>query len=542
MSIRMRPTAVLCFLSGLSCLVSSASCAEDTANESSPFSATIRVTEQVLNTVRPLIFGDNIEWTNSGMGLWLPDKKSFDSTLLELLRPAGITHLRYPGGTLSDFFLWHHAVGDPRTPIPNPFSQPEKGEPEYPHFGPHEFMALCRELKIPATITLNAGTGTPEDAARWVKYFAEQGFEVASYAVGNEIYMADKNDPVKKLPINKSPREYVDFYLRCKTAIDAVAPGTRLGVIGLHDTGNMHLNKHPDWMKTILSELGDKIDFIDVHNGYAPVIRSSGIGWFSRNYPDDDYAECFMGASVYVRDNIQQTKALIEQHAPGGGQHVELQVTEYGPLVYPFDQKRMVEDAAWNRSLCGALYLACLYNVFLAEPRLTSANHLPLCQDVFGALVGVRGQRPERKEWRNIVYHVFRMYSAMQRRAVLQTDVVAPMYSTRAMGIVPKMADVPYVDAGAYRTVDGNCVSLFLINRSVTRHVQAEIDPGFAPFQVESITTLSAESYRAENSPDQPDNVVPRVADRKEAFAGAPLKLTLPRHSLTVVDFRKPAP
>jgi hypothetical protein len=26
------------------------------------------------NTVKPLIFGDNIGWTNSGMGFWLPEE------------------------------------------------------------------------------------------------------------------------------------------------------------------------------------------------------------------------------------------------------------------------------------------------------------------------------------------------------------------------------------------------------------------------------------------------------------------------------------
>ncbi len=246
--------------------------------------------------------------------------------------------------------------------------------------------------------------------------------------------------------------------------------------------------------------------------------------------------------SVYVRDNLQQTKALIEKYAPNGGKNIELQVTEYGPLIYPFDQKRMVEDAAWNRSLCGSLYLACLFNVFLAEPQLTSANHLPLCQDVFGALVGVHGQRPDRKEWRNIVYHVFQMYSAMQRRVVLQTDVVAPTYSTRAMGIVPKLDAVPCVDAGAYRTPDGNRVSLFLINRSVKRDAQIDIDPGFAPFRVESITTLAADSYKAENSPENPDNVVPRVVKESQIVEQQSLKLSLPKHSLTVIEMSKPAP
>ena len=201
----------------------------DEADEPDAFSVSVRVTDKVLNTVKPLIFGDNIEWTNSGMGFWLPEEKEFDDSLVELLREAGTTHLRYPGGTLSDFFEWKKAVGEPRSPIPNPFSEPTKGQPEYPDFGPEEFMALCRRLNISATITLNAGTGSPEDAAGWVKYFRDQGFPVASYAVGNEIYMADKNEPVRELPINKTPREYADFYLKCKAAIDASGPRYEAG-------------------------------------------------------------------------------------------------------------------------------------------------------------------------------------------------------------------------------------------------------------------------------------------------------------------------
>ena len=36
------------------------------------YSATVRLSDRVLNTVKPLLFGDNIEWTNDGMGFWLP--------------------------------------------------------------------------------------------------------------------------------------------------------------------------------------------------------------------------------------------------------------------------------------------------------------------------------------------------------------------------------------------------------------------------------------------------------------------------------------
>ena len=163
--VRFAARAWLAAISGIA-LVKAPVCAAES------YSATVRVTDRVLNTVKPLLFGDNIEWTNDGMGFWLPKEKKLDEKLVEEVRAAGVTHLRYPGGTLSDYFDWSKAIGDKRRPIPNPFA---KGRLEDPRFGPEEFIGLCRKLNIPGTITLNAGTARPEEAAGWVKYFRDRG-------------------------------------------------------------------------------------------------------------------------------------------------------------------------------------------------------------------------------------------------------------------------------------------------------------------------------------------------------------------------------
>ena len=273
------------------------------------YNATVRVTDRVLNTVKPQLFGDNIEWTNDGMGFWLPKEKKFDEKLVEEVRAAGVTHLRYPGGSLSDYFDWSKAVGDKRQPIPNPFA---KGRLEEPRFGPAQFIALCRKLGIPGTITLNAGTGKPEDAAGWVKYCRDQGFPVTAFAVGNEIYMARPPEPIVK-----TPDQYIDFYLKCRAAIEKVAPNTRLGVIGLHDTGAFPLNQHKDWMAKVLRALGDKIAFIDLHDGYAPAVRLVLGDPKAKACTDDEFVACFLGASVYVQENLDATKADLAKYAPG---------------------------------------------------------------------------------------------------------------------------------------------------------------------------------------------------------------------------------
>lgn len=513
-------------------LVTLAGCAgkstEPSNQETGNFNVTITVTDNVLNTVKPLIFGDNIEWVKNGMGLWIPGEGGFDKVLVEELRNVGITHLRYPGGTLSDYFEWYNAVGENRQLITNPF---EKMKKEYPHFGPEEFMTLCRELNIPATITFNAGTGKPEDAIKWVEYINANKFNVTAYAVGNELYMAKPEEPIAK-----SVQQYMDFYTKCWEGINEISPDAKIGAIGLHDSGAMPLSQNRDWMCDILNGIGDKMDFVDVHNGYAPVIRPV-YPKMKKRYSDDEFAECFMGSSVYVQDNINLTKLDLERYAPKGGKDIEIHITEYGPLVYPVDKKHAFEDVAWNRSLTGALYLASLFNVILQEPKITSANHLPMCQDVFGALIGIRGNYPERKNWRNIVYHVFRAYTKMADREVMAVNIDSPTYSTPSMGLVPKLDNVPYIDAGAYKTNDK--LTVFLINRSVKNNATVSIDTGIGSFIVEKITTLKSDSYKAENSPEKPDNVAPVITEFEQITQSGSYKISLPKHSLAIIDFTK---
>ena len=129
-------------------------------------------------------------------------------------------------------------------------------------------------------------------------------------------------------PIDKTVQQYMDFYTKCKQEIDKITPDIKLGAIGLHNSEAMPLSQNRDWLRDILNGIGDKMDFVDVHNGYAPVTRGVGLDPKKR-YPDDEFAECFMGASVYVQDNINLTKQDIERFAPNGGKQIEIHITEY---------------------------------------------------------------------------------------------------------------------------------------------------------------------------------------------------------------------
>src|SRR5262249_56098476 len=92
------------------------------------------------HTISPLLFGDNVEWFQDADHLWDPASSAPRPEQLAILQTLGITLLRYPGGTLSDFFHWKEAVGPvgARTPQLDPFSSPATTKPTQPPlFAPH---------------------------------------------------------------------------------------------------------------------------------------------------------------------------------------------------------------------------------------------------------------------------------------------------------------------------------------------------------------------------------------------------------------------
>ena len=91
-----------------------------------------------------------------------------DPDVVRLLKDARLPLLRWPGGNFVSAYHWQDGVG------------PVEGRPTLPNyawggvepntFGTDEFIHFCRAVGCEPMICVNAGTGTPEEAARWVEY------------------------------------------------------------------------------------------------------------------------------------------------------------------------------------------------------------------------------------------------------------------------------------------------------------------------------------------------------------------------------------
>ncbi len=185
----------------------------------------------------------------------------------------GTLTLRFPGGSLSDAYHWQTNMTQ---------DQSWNG----PWFSDYlEFGKLVQALHARAMITVNYGSGTPEEAAAWVDAANNQdGFGFKYWEVGNECYGSWEEDKQSTPhdPVVYATR-FADYYAKMK----AVDPTIRIGAViaarssyytmtplddsyrGSHTVVDPRTNvSHSGWtpvMLTTLKSLGVTPDFVIFH-------------------------------------------------------------------------------------------------------------------------------------------------------------------------------------------------------------------------------------------------------------------------------------
>lgn len=91
-----------------------------------------------------------------------------DPDVVQFLKASKLPMLRWPGGNFVSGYHWEDGVG----PLERRPTRPNYawGGVEPNLFGTDEFMAFCRAVGAEPMICINAGDGTPAEAARWIEY------------------------------------------------------------------------------------------------------------------------------------------------------------------------------------------------------------------------------------------------------------------------------------------------------------------------------------------------------------------------------------
>jgi alpha-N-arabinofuranosidase len=181
---------------------------------------TIRVDASVRGkSVSTALLGVNHRWTRNGFGLWDADEKRPEPKLVKLIRRAGISTMRYPGGTTAALFDWNKAIGRPSKrgcQIEGHWADDGGFAPVRTRlaYGPDEFMRVAHATGAAPLIMTPFVNQSPGKAANWVEYMnAEVGtnpgggkawarvraanghrapYNVRRWEVGNESHVAPR--------------------------------------------------------------------------------------------------------------------------------------------------------------------------------------------------------------------------------------------------------------------------------------------------------------------------------------------------------------
>jgi alpha-N-arabinofuranosidase len=128
-----------------------------------------------VGAVDPRLFGGFLEHMGRAVyqGVFDPgcvhaDEDGFRTDVLAALRRLRMTVLRYPGGNFASGYHWLDGLGPAeKRPVTRELAW-QSIEPNT--FGTEEFMHLCSKMDWAPMLTVNLGTGTPEEARNWVEY------------------------------------------------------------------------------------------------------------------------------------------------------------------------------------------------------------------------------------------------------------------------------------------------------------------------------------------------------------------------------------
>jgi alpha-N-arabinofuranosidase len=121
------------------------------------------------------LFGQFAEHLGKGVyeGIWvgpdsrIPNTRGIRNDVVAALKAIKVPNVRWPGGCFADEYHWRKGIGPQRAITLNPNWG---GVIEPNTFGTHEFMDFLDQIGAEAYISVNVGSGTPQEAAEWLEY------------------------------------------------------------------------------------------------------------------------------------------------------------------------------------------------------------------------------------------------------------------------------------------------------------------------------------------------------------------------------------
>lgn len=406
----------------------------------------------------------------------------FDPEVVDLVRSWPVPVLRWPGGNYASEYHWRDGIG-PRHLRP---TRPNLawGGLDYHHVGTDEFIALCRRVGAEPQITVNTGTGSPEEAAAWVEYCNgapdtpmgrlraagghPEPYGVKLWEIGNEIYgswqhgFCSGEENARRFGEWARAMRAVDptiELLACGNAFDFVSPGPQWDFTAADGGG---------WHEALLAD-GPAPDAIALH---ALPDNNRGL-----EYLTDEQAHYALMSqpAAWERVHLPALESAAERLV---GRPVPVAITEWG-ILGPNDHRARTEN--YGEAVYAGLFLhmALRLGQWVKLANTTALLH--------GGCIRKAGGRV----FLDAQYYVLQRYALLAGARPAACELEAEAYDVGPGRPIPMHADVgaplenvPIVDVAALvegdaaepgRPPSGRLV-ICLVNVHLRRAIPVEVE------------------------------------------------------------------
>jgi alpha-N-arabinofuranosidase len=480
------------------------------------------------------IFGQFAEHLGHGVyeGIWvgpdspIPNTRGIRNDVVAALKAIKVPNVRWPGGCFADEYHWRNGIGPRRPETLNPNWG---GVIEPNTFGTHEFMDFLDQIGAEAFLSINVGSGTPQEAADWLEYLttaqpttlarerAANGhpapYKIAFLGIGNESWDCGGNMTAEyylsQLKIyNRFVRNFNPTQRDNQQMLKiAVGPG-----------GGEP--RFIEWTETVMQAWQKRqwswdMNGLSLHNytvvRWPPAFKSVGFG-------EAEYCQ-ILKSTLEMENLISRHSAIMDKYDPQ--KKIALVVDEWGAWYAPLPGSNpgfLVQQNSQRDAILAALNL----NIFARHADRVRIANIAQMINVLQAMI----MTEKEKMVLTPTYQVFKMYVPFQ-------DALFVPVAFNAGSFTNGDITLPRVDAIAAKDTAGR-LWLAITNVDPNQPVDAEISlPGITAKSAEG-ETLTAPKVDSVNTFEAPNTVVPKPISAK--VQGGKLAMKLDPKSVTVIS------
>jgi len=461
------------------------------------------------------IYGQFIEHLGKCVygGIWvgetskIPNIKGYRQDVLEAVKAIKPPLIRWPGGNFASGYHWEDGIG-PKNQRPKKYDM-AWGAEEPNEFGTDEYIEWVRIVGSEPYITVNAGNGTPEEAAHWVEYcnstrdtrYAllrkqyghKEPYNVKLWSIGNELYGWWQIGFCKDgEECGRRTLEFANEMKRVDPKIQLVGVGTDLD---------------PEWNVDMIRIAGKYLDYLSVHT------------YIFTEKEGKTYDE-LVALPIRIEENLKHIYYTIEQTKSKYNikKDIKLAFDEWN-VWYPEAQPPLLTQIT---SIKDAIFTGLILNSLQRLVKIVpiacfaqTVNVLPLIiTDEENMIV-----TPQ--------YLVFKLYTEVMEGDVVATSVISPSYVSKEL-----QRPVPYLDASAIYISNEKRIYLYVINRNPDEFGDVEIHIKGADVSTVKHRYISGKTVNDKNTFQNPENV---KIEEKQYKLNSSRTVRIPAHSVNLL-------